>query len=502
MTIPGDVKLAAAPLFIDLDGTLIRTDLLLESLLLLVKQQRRCLFWLPFWLLGGKARLKREVAARVKLDVTTLPYREELVTFLQGERRAGRRLILATAADEGVAAQVAAHIGLFDQVIASDGVVNTSGAAKLRALQQACPDRAFVYAGDARVDLKVWRGATAAVVIGEKLAAEVERVTPLERVFASGWRPGRVLSAMRLHQWVKNLLIVVPLFLAHELSAPLVLAAALAFLSFGLCASAVYLLNDMLDLEADRRHPRKRLRPFASGDLPLKVGFALTPLLLLGSVLVALALPPAFLGVLAGYFVVTTAYSLLFKRLAMLDVIVLALLYTVRIVAGAVAMGLELTPWLLAFSLFFFLNLAFVKRFAELHALRSSAEADTRANAGADAGINTGAGNAEKTIAGRGYGVEDVEGLANLGAASGYVSVLVVALYINSPAVSELYRAPALLWLLCPLLLYWISRVWLLARRGQMHDDPVVFALRDRTSYIIGALALAVGVAATWSTWL
>ncbi len=467
-----ETETTLTPLCVDLDGTLIKTDLLLESLLLLVKHQHRCLWQLPFWLLKGKAHFKREVTERVDLDVTTLPYREELLSFLEAEHLAGRKLMLATAADHHVATRVAEHIGLFDQVVASDGAVNFSGSEKLRALQKVFPEGAFVYAGDALVDLNVWRGAAGAVVIGDRLASKVEGVAPVERVFPLERRGRALLSAMRLHQWVKNSLIFVPLFLAHQLSAPSLLAAGLAFLSFGLCASAVYLMNDMLDLEADRHHVRKRFRPFAAGTLPLKVGFLLVPGLLAASVLVALALPPLFLGVLAGYFAVTSAYSFHLKRVVVLDVIVLALLYTVRIIAGAAALTLPISPWLLAFSTFFFLSLAFVKRFSELRASNG------------------------ETPSGRGYRAEDLEGLADLGSASGYVSVLVVALYINSPAVSQLYRAPLLLWLLCPLLLYWVSRVWLLARRGQMHDDPVVFALRDRVSYLVGGLALAVGATA------
>ncbi len=471
-----DVK---TPLCVDLDGTLIRTDLLLEMLVLLLKTRPLDLFKLPVWLLKGKAHLKREIAARVELDVTCLPYREPLLEFLRSEHGFGRTLVLATAADARVARKVAAHLGIFSAVVASDGAVNLSGSAKLDALERGYGDEGFVYVGDAPVDLEVWRRARGAILVGRgtRFAGQL---TNVERTFDDEKRPWELFRAMRLHQWAKNTLVFVPLLLAHETTnLPLAGASLLAFLAFGLCASSVYVQNDLLDLEADRHHARKRFRAFASGALPIKFGLVLAPALILLAVVTALPLSPAFLGVLGLYFALTLSYSFYFKRKAILDVLLLALLYTVRIVAGGVAVGVVVSPWLLAFSMFFFLNLAYVKRFAELSALPK-----------------------ESSLRARGYTSADLEGLADLGVASGYVSILVVALYINSPEVRTLYRVPEFLWLLCPLLVYWISRVWLLARRGEMHDDPVVFALRDRVSYLIGALAVLVGAAATRGWWM
>ena len=463
----------AVPLGVDLDGTLVKTDLLLESYLALVKQRPLMLFILPLWLLKGKAYLKQEIAKRVTLDVTCLPYRESLLTFLRAEHQGGRKLILATAADERIGQQIAGHLGIFDTVIGSNGTVNLSGRAKADALEQTSGG-AFAYAGDAPVDLAVWRRAHGAVLVGGgiKFAPQLENV---ERTFEDEHQPKQVLRALRLHQWAKNVLIFLPLVLSHQFTnVSLVLASVLAFFAFGLCASSVYVQNDLLDLEADRHHRSKRFRPFASGALPLKFGLLLAPALLLAAVGLALFLSPAFLGVLALYFVTTFSYSLYFKRKAIVDVLLLAGLYTVRIVAGGVAVGVAVSPWLLAFSLFFFLSLAYVKRFTELQALPL-----------------------KSSLRSRGYVSGDLEGLADLGVASGYISVLVVALYINSPEVRELYRTPTVLWALCPLLVYWLSRVWLLARRGEMHDDPVVFALKDRTSYIVGVLAAIVAVIAT-----
>ena len=469
VTTPAQV---AVPLGVDLDGTLVKTDLLLESFLALVKQHPSTLFMLPLWLLRGKAHLKHEIAKRVTLDVTCLPYREPLLAFLRAEHKAGRKLVLATAADEHFAQQIADHLGIFDTVLASDGVTNLSGEAKTQALGAACGD-SFAYAGDAPVDLQVWRRAQSAILVGSgsRFAPQLENV---EHIFEDERRPRKLFRALRLHQWAKNVLIFSPLLLSHQVTNfPLVLAAVIAFFAFGFCASAVYVQNDLLDLEADRHHARKRFRPFAAGALPLKLGFFLAPVLLVLAVVAALTLSPAFLGVLALYFVTTFSYSLYFKRKAILDVLLLAGLYTVRIVAGGVAVGVAVSPWLLAFSLFFFLSLAYVKRFTELRDLPL-----------------------ESSLRSRGYARGDLEGLADLGVASGYIAVLVVALYINSPEVGKLYAKPEVLWLLCPLLVYWVSRVWLLARRGEMHDDPVVFALRDRTSYVVGVLVAVVAVVA------
>ena len=475
-----ETQVQAAPLCVDLDGTLVKTDTLLETLLLLLKQNPLYLLMLPLWLRRGKAYLKQEISRRVALDAASLPYNEALLDYLQAERAAGRKLVLATAADRRIATRIAEHVGLFDEVIASEGGTNRSGGGKLELLKERYG--AFAYAGNADVDLQVWRGASEAVVVSPKrsLADKAREVTEVSRVFAEPVRPAwqLIVKAARLHQWAKNALLFVPLLTSHQLLNPQLFAqAVLAFIAFGLCASSVYLTNDMLDLAADRQHHRKRFRPFASGTLPLKLGFMITPFFLLSGVALAFFLPPTFLLLLIGYLILTVSYSFYIKQVALLDVILLAALYTVRIVAGGAATGILVSPWLLAFSMFFFLSLAFVKRFSELETLRL--KGDDKAKA-------------------RGYVVGDLEQLASLGAASGYISVLVMALYISSDAVIELYNVPGALWLICPLMLYWISRVWLLARRGEMHDDPVVFALKDRVSYAVGASVLLVAVAASW----
>ena len=278
-----------------------------------------------------------------------------------------------------------------------------------------------------------------------------------------------LVRALRVHQWVKNLLVFVPVILDHKLFAPEVMAkSATAFVAFCCAASSAYILNDLLDVEADRRHPTKRHRPFAAGTLSPSTGLLLVPLLLAIAFIASLGtLPGTFVELLAIYIVLTTAYSLLLKRLAVVDVLVLAALYTLRVLAGIAAAQVRFSTWLLAFSMFLFLSLAFLKRFTEVSAMEGAATEQVRR---------------------RGYIRGDREWLGSMGGASGYLSVLVLALYINSEQVVALYRAPLLLWLVCPLLLFWTSRMWLLAHRGQIHDDPIVATVRDPVSYLLGAL--------------
>jgi len=353
-------------------------------------------------------------------------------------------------------------------VLASDGQRNLSGGHKARTLVERYGERGFDYVGNAKVDLKVWKHAHAAIAVesGTSLSQAAAQLTTVERriesprVSLTYW-----LKALRVHQWVKNVLVFLPLLAAHRLlEVDAVLATVLAFVCFNLCASSVYITNDLLDLASDRQHQRKRKRPFAAGHIPLLAG----PFVAIGLLIVSFALAgllhAAFVGVLAGYYLLTSAYSLRFKRMVMLDVIVLATLYTSRIIAGTTAIHAKPSFWLLAFSMFLFLSLAMVKRYIEL----LSAQKTGKINA-----------------SGRGYDVGDIPLIQSLGATSGYLSVLVLALYIDSPDSRMLYHHPHYLWLLCPVLLYWISRTWAIAHRGIMHDDPVVFAVTDRLSLVL-----------------
>jgi 4-hydroxybenzoate polyprenyltransferase len=467
------------PLVVDLDGTLLKTDLALESLLGALKQDPGCALYLLAWLWKGKAYLKQQLARRVSLDASLLPYRAEFVDYLRAQRAEGRRIVLATASDEQLARRVADHLLLFDAVIASDGVANLSGECKRDCLVREFGERGFDYAGNARPDLAVWASARRAVVVnpGRGVEPAARKVAQVERVVASP--PARLVDyvkALRPQQWLKNLLIFVPLFAAHRFHEPALLATAcLAFVAFCCCASGGYLFNDLADLAADRRHPRKRFRPIAAGDLPLPYALAMVPVLAILGCLLGALVSPLFVGFLLMYLAITLSYSLYLDRVVLLDVLVLAGLYTLRIAAGSAAVAIWPSHWLLAFSTFLFLSLALVKRYSELVVMRDIDGENARA---------------------RSYELSDGELLAAKGTASGYLAVLVLALYITSSTSRMLYGRHEVLWLLCPLLLYWIGHIWLVAHRGWIHGDPIVYATTDRTSRILLLLMLGTVVLA------
>lgn len=461
------------PLVVDLDGTLVRTDLLIECLVALLKDDPLSVFALPFWLLKGRAAFKQEIARRISFDARLVPYRSELVEYLRTQRAQGRSVVLATASDKRLAQQVANHLKLFHSVLASDGNTNLSGERKRERLVNEFGERGFDYVASGRRDMAVWSSARKAVVLNpnQKFVRAVARVTQVQSVFEDHRAgPGEYLNALRPPHWLKNLLVFVPLFGAHRFNEPALFGKALlAFMAFCLCASSGYLFNDLFDLSADRRHPQKRLRPFAAGRLPPSYALAMIPALIVLGCVLGLFVSWFLFGMLLLYFALAVTYSLYIKQVVLLDVIVLAGLYTLRIMAGSAAVAIWPTQWLLAFSMFLFLSLALVKRYDELVVMRS-VDGD-RATA-------------------RGYEISDAELLASKGTASGYIAVLVLALYITSGAAKALYGRHKFLWFLCPLLLYWVGHIWLVAHRGKMHDDPVVFALRDRTSRILILLML------------
>jgi len=459
-------------LVVDLDGTLIRSDLLHECFWAAIGDDWRVLPAAFLRVLRGRAAFKRWLAGLAPPDPETLPYAAEALERIRAWRAAGGRSVLVTASDQHLAESVAAHLGLFDEVHGSDGETNLKGARKAAFLAERFGERGFVYMGDSRADLAVWAKAAGAITVdaGDALRARVEALDPdAEHLGASCAALRPLLSALRTHQWLKNVLVFLPLIAAHRIEAAPALWAALAFVAFCLVSSGVYVLNDLLDLAPDREHPRKRNRPLASGALPVTWGLALVPALFALGGLLALAVNGVFLAVLAAYVLATTAYSLGLKRVIVLDICALGVFYTLRIAGGAAAAGVTLSVWLAAFSLFFFFALAAVKRQAEL----------------VD-GIARGRLNAS----GRGYQASDVGPVAGMALAAGFGSVLLMALYLNAPAVLELYASPEWLWGICLVLLYWIGRVVMIAHRGQMHDDPVVFALRDRPSALCLALIL------------
>jgi len=465
------------PLCVDLDGTLLRSDLLLESALALIRSRPSAVLFLLRQLLRGRAALKAAIAESVDLDVSALPYREAVVSYVREEHAKGRRTVLVTASTARYAEAVAHHLGCFDEVMASTATANLKGALKAEALTRRFGEGRFTYIGDSVADLPVWRRAGAGLIAGASVRTEraARAATTIERVLAEA--PPRVeaaLRAMRPHQWLKNLLVFVPLLAGHQLTFAGFAAASAAFAAFCLVASAAYMLNDLLDLPADRSHPSKRHRPLASGALPLAAASWLIPALGAAGFGTAVLVGDAFAACVAAYFVLTVAYSLDLKQRPVVDVMTLAGLYTLRVIAGGAAADVELSFWLLAFSMFLFLSLALVKRTTEVQ-LASVTRHD---------------------LSRRGYAPSDAEPLRAMGVASGYLAVLVVALYINSDDVTKLYETPQVLWLLCPGALYWVNRIWLKTSRGEMHDDPLVFTLKDRPSVIVGALSLSILLAA------
>lgn len=457
----------ALPLCVDLDGTLVRTDTLLEGgagLMLSGQGLRSMARQRP----ASRAALKHSLAGIVRLDPALLPYNEEFLSYLWSERAAGRSLILVTAADLQVAHAVADHLGLFDEVIASDGIMNLKGVAKCEALCERFGTGNFAYAGDSSADLEVWRAAGSAVIVNAapSVARAARRLTVIEAEFDS--RESLLaagLEAMRPHQWVKNLLVFIPLFTSHTLGdLNSWFSSLLMFAAFCAAASGVYLCNDIADLSADRQHPRKRNRPFARGALPLLPGAALAVALLLAGL--ALAALGGNFTTLAVYVLITFCYSFRLKELPLVDVFTLAALYTIRLFAGGEAIGHPLSFWLLAFSCFLFLGLALVKRVAELGSSRG--------------------------VIRRGYTSADAAFLQMLGASAAMTSSVVLALFVHSEATAERYASPGVLWALMPLLLFWQCRIWLATTRGTMRDDPIVFAAKDKVSWLIAAASIMV----------
>lgn len=459
-------------LVVDLDGTLLRSDMLFESFWSAFGQDWRSPFRSIKAVSGGRASLKRYLATASTVDATSLPYDPEVIAYVERWRASGGKAALVTASDRVFADAVQAHLGIFDEVHGSDGEENLKGERKGAFLTERFGEKGFAYMGDAAADVSVWKRAAKAITVNAPagLRKEAEAVCGtvehLETV-AKSMKP--YIKALRPHQWLKNVLVLLPMVAAHQIDGPTILVSLLAFACFSLVASSVYVLNDLLDLSADRAHPRKKNRPFASGSIPIAHGTWLAGGLLFTGAVIAAIVGAEFFLAMVGYYLLTTAYSLNLKRRMVVDICVLAGLYTVRIIAGGVATEIPLSVWLLAFSVFFFLSLAAVKRQAEL--------------------IDSAKRGILKTT-GRGYHVDDLPIMAMIAIGAGYVAVLVLTLYVNSPAVAGLYGRPEALWGVCAVMLYWISRTVMVAHRGQMHDDPVVYAAKDRISQMCLVLIL------------
>lgn len=461
------------PLVVDLDGSLLRTDTLLELMLAFVRMSWMNVFVLAGLLFGDRATLKAELARRTAIDVSRLPVRQNVVDLISEARNSGRKIVLATASDTAIADAIAEHVVPFDDVLASTPGNNLKGPAKADALVERFGEKGFDYVGDAAADLVVFHKAHTAYVV-EPSSSLLRRATVANSTAQPLGQPphfaGPLLKSLRPHQWVKNLLIFLPPLAAQSLAVDNALPVVVAFVLFSAMASAVYITNDLLDLASDRAHPTKKNRPFASGALPIPVGIAASPLLgffaLAGSWLL---LGPAFTAVLAAYALITLAYSLWLKRVVLIDVFTLSGLYGIRLVAGAVAFGIVISSWLAAFATFAFLSLALVKRFVEM----------------------SGDNQNEGSLPGRGYLISDAPLIALFGVVSGFVGGVVLALYVEDPDTIQAYDNPWMLWGAVPVWLFWISRTWFLAHRKTLKEDPVLFAVTDWPSYLAGALIVA-----------
>jgi 4-hydroxybenzoate polyprenyltransferase len=479
-TLAAGEQLELLPLAADLDGTLVATDTLFESALSLIRQRPWSILLMLVWLSRSKVVLKAAIAERVTPHAESLPFRRDLVEYLRSERSKGRTIVLATASHRTTADSVAACLGVFDVVLASTDSVNLKGTSKRDALVNLYGLRGFDYIGDSKADKPVW----AACRIGH-VAGRMRRLP--ESVLAAGTQQGEVFSMprtrmkavlreIRVYQWVKNLLVFVPALLNHHFDLDIVKALATAFLGFSFVASGTYVINDIFDLEADRRHLRKCRRPLASGQISISLGIALAVGLLLAGILLGLTNSLQLVACLVGYLALTLLYSSYIKGKPIIDVVVLAMLYTLRVYAGGLVSRAYVSPWLFQFSIFLFLSLAFVKRYSELQ--RSSVQQSLEAR-------------------GRGYRLEDLSIVGQAGLGSGLLAGLVMALYVNGQDTLKVYPHPEMLWVVCPLFVYWIIRVWLIAHRGNMHEDPILFAFRDHVSYIVAFLivvAVALGL--------
>lgn len=467
------------PLCVDLDDTLIRTDMLWESVVQLWRSPVLALRALLALLSHGKAAFKTVLAEAITIDPASLPYREDVLEFVKSQHGIGRDVILATATHHIVAQSIANYLGMFCRVFATEGDINLSGAKKRDALVAAYGKQGFDYIGDSHKDLPIFLEARESFLVSPSriLLEKASAAGNVTRVFSEkGLSVKLIARALRVHQWAKNVLLVVPLLAAHLVWSPQAwISVFLAFIGFSLVASATYLINDLVDLKSDRIHSRKRFRPLASGRMSIPTGITLAIVSgLSGFALSFEFLPAGFIFYLAFYTLLTLGYSFDLKRRLLIDVLTLAVLYTLRILAGGVAIGVVVSEWLLMFSLFIFLSLAFLKRAIELKGV---------------------VGNTR--VSGRGYSPVDLETIRVIGVSSGLMSVLVLCLYISSPAVTQLYRSPEILWLMGPLMIYWIARIWFLAARGEVHHDPVVFALLDWRSYIVGVCGLVIVSLAT-----
>lgn len=464
---------ASTPLVVDLDGTLIRSDLLAETAAAFIGKWPHKSYKIIYWIFGGRAHLKRKLAGEVELDVARLPYDDTVLARIKAARASGRDVYLASASDEKLVRAVAEHVGFFDGWFASDGTVNLARECKASKLVEMFGERGFEYVGNGRADVPVLRHACSSYLARREGVLERMKRPPSSNRTASATQTCNAwIRLLRPHHWAKNFLVAVPFLTAHQFSLVSLLRVLLAFIAFSLASSSAYVINDILDIEADRAHPMKANRPLAAGTVSILASIVTIPVLAAGAALVAASASAHLLDTVALYYVLTIFYSLYFKKKMLADAVVLAGLYAIRVIGGAAAIGVSVSEWLLGFSVFIFFSLALMKRYSEMA---------RRLDMGLDDPRN------------RNYKVGDLPVIGALAAASGYSAVIVFALYLASPAVRLLYTRPYVLWLACPLLLYWISRMLMLCHRRMLDDDPMIFAWRDGVSRLTAVTILFIG---------
>lgn len=487
------MKIKVNNLVVDLDGSLIKNDLLIDAILLFIFKNPLNIFRIIKFLFKGKSNLKYKLAQEINIDPQYLPYNENVLEIIKKEREGGKKIILATASNEKYADQISRYLGLFDGVFASDEKTNLRSKNKADKLVSKFGEGGFDYIGDSKDDLNVWKKSNISYIVKSKCGKILKKLKKLHRV-KNVAKSSKIqiiekhskksclriwLKQIRIHQWSKNLLVFVPLLASHSFfDFESMKYSILAFILFSLCASSVYILNDLVDMQSDRAHKTKKNRPIASGNISVCSALLSCVILLIISLIVPYYLMPIWFFIsLISYYVLTLSYSLVLKKLEIFDVIILASLYTMRIIAGAFAISVNLTFWILSFSMFIFLSLALVKRHSEIFDCRKSGKEDS--------------------ISGRGYCTNDLEMISSLGAAAGYLSVMILALYVQDPNTIELYSKPRIIWFACPVFLFWISRIWMLTHRGKIHEDPVFFAIKDKVSWVVVAILAVIFCYAT-----
>jgi len=461
------------PLCVDLDDSFLKTDTLLESILITLKLKPFFLFLLPFWLIKGRAYLKSKISEIAMPNFNTLPINKEVENYIIQQKELNRKIILTTATNENIAKNIVSQTNLFDDFYASSDRHNLRALNKANFLTKQFGEYNFDYIGNSYDDLKVWKYSKNAIIINpsNKLLNKARKINNNITVINSEKATFYdFIKQIRVHQWLKNILIFFPFLLAHQVNLQNFINSIFAFISFSFLASFVYITNDLFDLEADRQHPTKKNRPIASGRISISKAILSSFILLISGLIISLLLiNKYFLAILLAYLIITTMYTFSLKRIAIIDIITLSILYTLRLIAGGISTDVEVSQWLLGFSLFFFLSLATMKRYTELLVIKDLNKVNT---------------------SGRGYNIKDIPLIRTIGLASGYLSVLIFSLYLNSQKVISLYNHPKILWLITFSLLYWISRMWLISHRGEMNEDPIVYTAKDKVSYIIGLIII------------